>query len=183
MACMLTTCGWLPIALQNKAALFGGGVLGQLALFNATRTSISFNRAVYGGGGVKLLSGTGLFRNCELRGNRATYGGALEVRFPHSRLCRNLCCGTADRKTQNGSRPLGLGSGVVVVVERLAAMTSMCWRYRRVPSPQLTSQLKFLSHPLALQVMIIQDDQVPGASATPTILSVNVRCACLRLAS
>lgn len=66
---------------QNVAALFGGAVLGQLALFNATRTSISYNEAVYGGGGgVKLMSGVGLFKECRLVGNKAAYGGALEVR-------------------------------------------------------------------------------------------------------
>ena len=56
-------------------------MLGQLCLLNATRTVVSGNHAIYGGGGgVKLMSGSGLLNNCRLTNNRATYGGALEVR-------------------------------------------------------------------------------------------------------
>ncbi len=53
----LSTCAAKPrcvtpvhiAQLQNVAALFGGALLGQYAMFNATGTSVSGNRAIYGG--------------------------------------------------------------------------------------------------------------------------------------
>lgn len=140
-------CCHNPLQLpQNVAALFGGAVLGQYAMFNATGTSVSGNRAIYGGwdvvhagfqrlgmclasigsphavasacqlptwlttrrfcvgtsahtlrgpplpagggGGVKMMSGVCLLKDCTLRGNKATYGGALEV----GRGWHNLRC-------------------------------------------------------------------------------------------
>ena len=73
-------CPRPPPPPQNIAALFGGGIHAQYALYNATNTRHANNSAVWGGGGgLKLLSAVGLVRGCAFTGNSATYGGAIEV--------------------------------------------------------------------------------------------------------
>lgn len=67
--------------MQNTAVLYGGALIGQHCLVNATNTKIVGNQAIWaGGGGLKLMSGVGLFKNCEIRDNRAVFGGGFDVR-------------------------------------------------------------------------------------------------------
>lgn len=66
---------------QNTAALFGGAIIAQHSLVNATNTKLVGNRAIWAGGGaLKLMSAVGLLKNCEVRDNRAVFGGGIEVR-------------------------------------------------------------------------------------------------------
>ena len=68
-----------PPCPQNTAALFGGAVIAQYAMYNATNTRHNDNTAAMGGGGVKLMSAVVLLKNCELRRNRAAYGGGIDA--------------------------------------------------------------------------------------------------------
>ena len=53
------------------------------------RRLLAVNLPAGGGGGLKMMSGVCLLKGCTLRGNRATYGGALEVGH-HACCC--FCC-------------------------------------------------------------------------------------------
>ena len=54
-------------------------MIAQYAMYNATNTRHNDNRAAMGGGGVKLMSAVVLLKGCELRRNRAAYGGGIDA--------------------------------------------------------------------------------------------------------
>lgn len=60
--------------------VYGGGVLVQYGMYNATATRHVGNAAEWGGGGaISLFSAVALLRGCELSGNRASFGGGLNA--------------------------------------------------------------------------------------------------------
>jgi hypothetical protein len=66
--------------LQNSAVVYGGGVLAQYGQYNATATRHAGNTAQWGGGGaISLFSAVALLRSCELSGNHAGFGGAINA--------------------------------------------------------------------------------------------------------
>lgn len=71
----------------NFAKLFGGGLWGNVHLFNVT---ISGNEAVNEGGGLFLALDDTVLQNVTITGNKATLGGGLSVSIPD---CPYLCYG------------------------------------------------------------------------------------------